>query len=161
LFSWKQVYILLPFRSITQRDILYKNCSNIPSHLLTISAIIGRLKNVFISALNISFLITLSAVFQFLTFAIPVCQIHQYGEPSVIVIASTWRVHWLKVLRVTLDFNDQIRRYNFLIFPLILIRQKYVTLRYRRQCMCLWTCWLFIFIFMPFYFLNFHFYELM
>jgi hypothetical protein len=102
------------------------NCSDIPSHIHIGISIIGRLKTVFILALKTSFLISLSAVLLFFTFDIPPFRCVRYiitgGQVLKLgcssVIAIRWRVHWVKGLRVKLDFNDQSRKYNFLLFPL-------------------------------------------
>lgn len=118
-------------------------CSDISSHIVIRIAIIGRLRTVFISGLKNSFSITLSAVLQSFTFSIPLCQIHQYGKRSVEMLICYWnkvRDTLGKRTKNTRDFNYQSRKYNFLLFPIISVRQKYITQHYRGWCMYLWTC---------------------
>jgi len=119
------------------------SCSDMSSHIAIAIAIIGSLRTVFISALINSFPINLNAVLQSFTSAIPLCQIHQYGKRSVEMFTCYWnkvRGTLGKGTKNTPDFSYESREYNFLLFPIISVRQTYITQGYRGRCMYLWTC---------------------
>jgi hypothetical protein len=117
------------------------------------------LRTVFISALKNLFSINLCAVLQSFTFAIPLWQIHQYGKRSDEMFICYWnkvRGTLGKGIKTHLAFKYQTREYNFLLFPKISVRQKYITQRYRGRCIYLWTCCVVYVSLTPFHFINFN-----
>jgi len=125
------------------------SCSDMSSHIALGIAITGGLKTVFISALK-NRSRSISVLYYNLLLLPSRCVRYISTGYEVLrcssVIEINWGVHWVKGLKYTW-LQLSIRENHFLLFPIISVRQTYITQCYRGLCMYLWKCGAFFCLF--------------